>query len=1413
MVEVIVPESLQTGSLVEDAQTLIKEENLTEDGVEKEQKINPPISEVVVPESIQSNTRSIEPENGSLQDKKSNDDDNLETGKTNGFARLEKLSNMPATGFKFAATDTYYKLFATPASWFLSKEAQNFAKTGILPSDPLKIDEVKKEVGGGGIVSHMFSVYDRLKDEEKEAKVKILQEAGIPNGVLERVAFGVGTIPIEVLRQLPALIVTKGKAAPSFAVTEAFFASEDGPLAATKAAAYGYTIGKVMDVISPLPLMYRMPVMGTVGFGLSGPELEDRIVGAALFGGMSFFGVGRQRAMYDDIVKDPKSFKPKKMTKEIKVFEDMINGRLPEAQKQFDVQVTALNKIQKELSEVQTKLTKDKNNNELILKESELNLAKNAQVNIVKDFDAQGFTLNKNKQLFEKFRDEIIDERPVNIAKRDMFEMTGSNNIMVPKYKDAKPSIFRGVLTKELAYKRFPILNIVNTRINIMRQKIDRDNEVRLDDPTKVTFDLEPKFTQTYRIVTEQAGKTTNLKKLFFSEREAKAYFDTKLGNAVKPFSKIKKAEEIHIVNGKITPATDLVRLKTGHNSVFYHLDRLPIKKQIAVKDAIIKNEEYIVTGKKTELYDSNFNIKDSALKDEFKLDANQAAAFKQIRQHIDGPYDEFLQTLIKIKGTKADTAKRPGHFPHRWNGRYVVRVGSKKDNKLLYAEYAPNKKIAKQLKEELEKKDPDTTVNYRLNDIYQNKEGKTIKVDEDIQTMAHSHINYATLKDLPPQVREVIFKYKRDGLVGELGAISRPRREGDFVKGFKGTAPGKKGLQDFKEVIESYIRGVNKKKHMLEFEDFFNKFFYEPITDAKIYNKFMDRDGHLVKDTFSISNSYPNLTRFAETLREDALGRTPAHLFSKLAQDILEPTGILLRDVDNFFGKLNAYTAFRSLFFWNGRFMLAQGIQPSQIVTAKLFNLAERTGNVISPYRAWSDSFKDMMFVTKETSNFTDALMKYGTVNKKFMNEFFGESQFRNQKVRVEFKKALENGDYTGVAKKVAFNLSGLNVTGRVEQYSRLQAALMFRNLFKQMGMKETEKMYAMSARMADMYMVRYDIIDRARFFTERGLGVFGKLFGLFKTWMQNWYAQGLEHTSHLIRRGEYKGFGAFVVASTLTAGVTGTIGINTADTLIQGYNYMRRDNVKTLSQRLYEMGLPDELLFGFPSAIGIDTQATLGVPNLNPLEIFSTPGYDIILEDVIFDVLPVIFSEFTKVKPTTEERRDAYKVLLPTPFHAVFELAFQKEGDSTYFDKDGKAKIDRDFNDWFARFLSSYSVEEAYFGKLSYQITQLERNTQYSYSFLVKKAADLYFHTGEIPEFMFIMATDDYDKLPIEFLESVKRQMSKRFDDTAEKLTKKGADYDVLRDYIKQRTLGYETKESLPPSKIFKGDEYLFR
>ena len=75
-----------------------------------------------------------------------------------------------------------------------------------------------------------------------------------------------------------------------------------------------------------------------------------------------------------------------------------------------------------------------------------------------------------------------------------------------------------------------------------------------------------------------------------------------------------------------------------------------------------------------------------------------------------------------------------------------------------------------------------------------------------------------------------------------------------------------------------------------------------------------------------------------------------------------------------------------------------------------------------------------------------------------------------------------------------------------------------------------------------------------------------------------------------------------------------------------------------------------------------------------------------------------------------------------------------------------------------------------------------------------------------------MFIMALDDFGKLPEEFIRSIKTHMKKRFDDSADLLIKKGTDYDVLREYVDQRIMKFETKDSIPPLNIFKGDENLF-
>ena len=108
----------------------------------KEEETVYPNKTFVYPESITSNIRNQELEGGTLTATDSNDEDNLQTGKTNGFARLEKLGNLTVGGYKFAEADAYYKLFATPASWFLSDETQTFAKSGLLPEDPNKAEQV-----------------------------------------------------------------------------------------------------------------------------------------------------------------------------------------------------------------------------------------------------------------------------------------------------------------------------------------------------------------------------------------------------------------------------------------------------------------------------------------------------------------------------------------------------------------------------------------------------------------------------------------------------------------------------------------------------------------------------------------------------------------------------------------------------------------------------------------------------------------------------------------------------------------------------------------------------------------------------------------------------------------------------------------------------------------------------------------------------------------------------------------------------------------------------------------------------------------------------------------------------------------------------------------------------------------------
>ena len=92
-------------NLLEEEPTIQKEveKSLVEE--EKKEEVIYPDKQFIYPESITSNTRNQEPEGGTLTATDSNDEDNLQTGKTNGFARLEKLGNLSVGWYKFAEAD------------------------------------------------------------------------------------------------------------------------------------------------------------------------------------------------------------------------------------------------------------------------------------------------------------------------------------------------------------------------------------------------------------------------------------------------------------------------------------------------------------------------------------------------------------------------------------------------------------------------------------------------------------------------------------------------------------------------------------------------------------------------------------------------------------------------------------------------------------------------------------------------------------------------------------------------------------------------------------------------------------------------------------------------------------------------------------------------------------------------------------------------------------------------------------------------------------------------------------------------------------------------------------------------------------------------------------------------------------
>ena len=298
MTEIIIPDSVYSGILGNassiSSNTNVNEKSLIEQQKEKEETKQE--KKIVIPNSVKNNIVIPQTVYDSLVGPKDNgsfskeilisDEDNLEVGGTNGFHRYEKLFT---SGFKYRASDTWYSLFATPASWFLSDEQQLLAKADI--KGEMTDEEVEETLKDG-----FYQYYNKQVDARTEAQKQILNDLGMmPEGFGEKLAFSAGGLPVDLVRYLPAIILTKNPAY-ALALTDAYFASEEGPVEAAKAGAKGFVLGKTLQWAGPLAWHQRVPIGAGIGYVLTPGELEDRLVGATLFGGLSLIPTGRKDA-------------------------------------------------------------------------------------------------------------------------------------------------------------------------------------------------------------------------------------------------------------------------------------------------------------------------------------------------------------------------------------------------------------------------------------------------------------------------------------------------------------------------------------------------------------------------------------------------------------------------------------------------------------------------------------------------------------------------------------------------------------------------------------------------------------------------------------------------------------------------------------------------------------------------------------------------------------------------------------------------------------------------------------------------------------------------------------------------------------------------------------------------------------
>jgi hypothetical protein len=781
-------------------------------------------------------------------------------------------------------------------------------------------------------------------------------------------------------------------------------------------------------------------------------------------------------------------------------------------------------------------------------------------------------------------------------------------------------------------------------------------------------------------------------------------------------------------------------------------------KKDWRVLEDVIKKGFKIEIDKTAEAKAKKTEVKevtDVELKTKYKFTKEQIDVYRDLRKGLDNVHNLYNDYINKYVKTIPDaTAKKlgkelpylPNYMPHMFLGDYRVWVNKKSAPFKEPVQVLPANSrwsanaIAKDLQAKFGK---DHVVRVQARNK-QNITNKEVSAFEDAMRYAEK----LGKTDAAKEIHDLYIK-----TVSSKGFRKHTIKRKN-IPGQAGSAEGLKSVLDFLEGYRVYVRGGVQKSY---------NFKTRKETNALLNDK-------------DILTKYPIARNLAMTYRENALGAT-SNKITEIAQNVSRKW-VGESGIENAMGTLNVAVLNVKLLFGNLRFIASQYIQPFQMIPAKLLHLQSK-GEQGNMWEAVIEAQRSLVRPNKKVQEFAEYMVEQRVVEAKFLQEFSEGTEFKTGgKFRVGDKFVLDVG-------KILDTVTLKTISGKVEQYSRLNAGLMFYHFGIKSG-KTHKKAMEDAAYQADKYMVEYNSYERPMIYGQAGLGIVGKSLGLFKTFQHNYFAQMTEHFKSVnysqLKKGDFnsaKSSVAFLGTMIVTAGALNVIAIDVADRLITGlspvWERLFGKRPQTVTEMLLESDLPEWVKWGAPSAaIDIDLTTTLAAPGLGIADLVSAPSLEYLglhpgqlgvplfkaRKGGVIQTTSSLAYKTAMGMATESEYQKVFKSIAPTSFQGIIEAYYA--GDKSFkgtaslfledkgaygtlvkdpFKKD-RGKIRRDLKDWKARLTASYSINEAQQLKTIYQLSVIDRTASTNQAAVVATAAHHVLNGLPLPRYLFDMS-----------------------------------------------------------------------